>query len=276
MTKKSNYILIFAAALFLTTFLMITAAAAVDYEGGFEWRKVTDYTNGTVNGSTVGNPNLDQNGNPAWSYESFDKDLLNWDSSSLAIWLSWGRWGSPDSFVNFSLWDQNTGLNTNNNNTGLTSLVRWINPTGESIDVDITGGLRTVWAGDDNGSSPGWTASPTDVKVVLGYYDFSEGTSSLLIDNTYSSPISQDTFCLTWGECPFIFTSFERSLSVDAGDSLFWTTIALDSTPGKNRWLTSTDGSIRITLVPEPVSSALFIIGASVLGIRRMRSAKVQ
>ena len=255
--------------MFLTTFLMITGAAAVDYEVGFEWRKLTDYTDGTVNGSTVGNPNLDQNGNPAWSYESFDKDLLNWDSSDLAVWYDWGRWGAGGGFMNFSLWDQNTQLNTNWNNSGLTSLVRWTNPTGESIYVDMTGALRTTWGGDD--SNPGFIASPSDVRVILGYYDVSEGTSSLLIDNTYDSPISQDTVCLTWGDCPYIDTSVERTLSVDAGDSLFWTTIALDSAPGKNRWLTTTDGSVRITLVPEPVSSTLFLIGGAILGFRRFK-----
>ncbi len=275
MCKISNHKTVFILTLLLSIFIISTAAESSGYAPGFVWNKHNDYTNGTVNNSTLGNPNLDQNGNPAWSYESFDKDLLNWDNSSLAVWYSWGRWGAGGGFMNFSKGDQNTQLDTNWNNTGLTSLVRWSNPTGESINVDLSGQLVTTWAGL-NWVNGGWSdynvASPTDIRVILGYYDVSEGTSSLLIDNTYLSPINEDTIC-TWSECPKAFTSLERSLSVDAGDSLFWTTIALGSAPGKNRWLTTADRSVNITMavVPEPVSSALFIVGASALGIRRFQ-----
>ncbi len=277
MRNKSDYIIVFAVTLLLTTFLIITIAAAADYGSGFEWKKSTDYTNGTTNNSTVGNPNLDQLGNPAWSYEHFIGLSESWDSSSPMEWMYDWRWGAGGTFVNISRGDQNTQLNTNWNNTGMTSLVRWSNPTGESIDVDITGNIVTTWAGLNwDSAADNWTdynvASPTDVRVILGYHDFSAGTSSLLIDNTYLSPISEDTICNTWRECPKAKTALDRSLSVDAGDSLFWTTIALDSAPGKNRWLTTYDGGVAITMpavVPEPVSSALFIVGATLLGIVR-------
>ncbi len=110
---------------------------AVPYEPGFVWNHFDDYVNGTVTGSTTGNPNPDQNGNSAWSYELY-KGWGNWDDGELLPW-SGSRWANK--YGNISRGDQNNHFLSGESFTR-TPLIRWTNPTGTSIDVNLGGKLK--------------------------------------------------------------------------------------------------------------------------------------
>lgn len=267
---KFNRSLVFALPL-LTLSATVTA---VPYDDGFVWNKYADYTTGSTT--------TDQAGNEAWSYEYFN-GWGNWDNTlALPYNSSNGRWANK--YGNISKWDQNRHFHSSSNEKyPYSPLVRWINPTNEVIDVSVGGALELLWLGKDwDATNKKWSdytiSGVMDIDVVLGFYDASAGNSSILIDERVLYPASGEVTCKiptapTLRDCPNAMLSTAFDLTLDVGDSLFWT--STQATPyadgnTKNRWLTLNDRQLTITLnkpstaIPEPPTLAL--MGIALLG----------
>jgi len=256
--KYSTSTLFYGSILILLLTSVAGTIHATPYGPGFTWNHISDYQTGTVVGSPVGNPNPDQNGNPAWSYEYY-QGWGNWDNGMLFPWNG-GRWAN--SYGNISKWDQNNHF-LNNTSFTRTPLIRWSNPTGAAIDINLGGKLKLFWLGRDWTGS-GWSdylvSGIKDVNLVMGYYDVSAGiTTSYLINQTVLYPETMEVKCGNgyggWANCVKVIVGLDFNLTMDAGDSIFWTSQAISPYTNDwkvNRWLTLNDTKLTIT-VQDPV-----------------------
>ncbi len=248
--------------------------AGAAYTPTYEWDRNTEYTN-------ITNPGPDLEGNNVWSYEWFTgMDYLH--TNPMTQITNWNipqekqRWEHGP--LNISGWDQNTNYDSDWNTGFETTLIRWTNPVDNTATIDIDGSMTLYWGGDDNWSAPGNNASPVDVQFVLGYYDVSKSQATLLIDqfidsstdSSYGDSFDANEACNPFSTCPKYIMPLDYSVSMDQGDSIFWTAITLDQVT-TNRWTTLNDNNMSITMVPEPISSALFLVGGVILGFRRFR-----
>lgn len=244
------------------------------YYKGYIWKLVNDYTPGTARYSTLGNPDNDANGVPAWSYEWINTSGLGIDvpwytsRSTLLTWDSFDYnrnfWATNDGGVNLNKYVVNYSLS--NNGIGKAPLVRWTNPTGRSVRVNIYGRFRLNWYGlnvNPNWRTDGnyWTSylagSPADVNIAVGYYDVSAKSTSTLLSQKVSKPINGETTCVApnYDACDHEFVYVNSDVIVDPGDSIFWTARPLKYYSDRNRWITMDHGDITIRIVPDPVVS---------------------
>ena len=249
--------------------LFLGNASADPYYAGYEWNRwdgknspITEYT-------TSSNPGPDREGNNVWSYEWFTgMDYLN--TNLMTQVTSWGdpqRWEYGGN--NISGWDQNPGYANNPDSP----LIRWTNPVGDNTEIDIQGNFWLWWGGANQWhTGHDWMATPNDLQFVLGYHDISESQTTLLIDQYIDSPFTGEYNCgPNFGDCPSYTVLLDLQLSMDLGDSIFWTALRLDNVNTGGRWITLNDGNMSISIVPEPVSSTLFIVGSAILGFRRFK-----
>jgi len=261
--------------LLLASLLLSTGTAiAIPYEDGFVWNRFADYKAEMAAGSPPpGGPLSDQNGNQAWSAELYE-GWGNWDNSSPLPWQG-KRWSNM--YGNVSKWDQNNAF-LSGKFFRKTPLARWTNPVNETIDINIGGALNLFWLGRD------WTGSnwssylvsgAQDVWLTMGYYDASEGsTTEYFIDSQLMNyPGSGEVRCGTgyggWANCLRATVDLDIDVTVDAGDSIFWTSRAVSPYTNDwrvNRWLTLNDRKLNFTLqkpppalIPEP--STLLLLG---------------
>ncbi|MBI5409442.1 MAG: hypothetical protein HZA14_08755 [Nitrospirae bacterium] len=241
------------------------------YYQGYFWKLLNDYTPGTVRYSTSGNPDNDTNGIPTWSYELINTSGLGIDApwytnrSTLLTWDSFEynriTWATNDGGVNLNKWVVNYSLS--NNGIGKAPLIRWTNPTGRSIRVNIYGRFRLNWYGLN--VNPNWrrggsywdyylVGSPADVNLTVGYYDVSTGSTKALFSNRVKKPINGETTCAApnYDACDHEFVYINSEALVDPGDSIFWTARPLKYYTDRNRWITMDHGDITIRIVPEP------------------------
>ncbi len=258
------------------SFIVLIHALPVSaqYSDGFEWDRYTDF-------SYINNPHNDQAGSTVWSYEYFqNQDFLNTTLQTTPYGSD--RWG--DDQHNFSAWDQNVnfwqGYQTYNMGTGFphpyyNTLIRWTNPVGDNVDIDFTGKLKMWWAGW-NPNTQSYISYPMDVRFVEGIYDVSENQYIEVRDEIIDAPFESflDTGTTTWGDNPNISIPVDYHINMDQGDSYFWSIMPLE-TVNKGAWITLNDNPMRISydvpVVPEPISSVLFVIGGAILGFRRFR-----
>ncbi len=257
--KTPSFIIFILFSLLIISFT--TNAYAGPYSGGHVWDRNTEYT-------TASNPGVDLVGNAVWSYEYFTG--MNYDTTTLFTQVaSWGpRWEHGP--MNISGWDQNTNYDSGWNTSLETSMIRWTNPVGDGVNVDFDGHLTMFWGGDDSWRLPGFNASPVDVQMVMGYHDASENQITLLMDELITAPFSGEVFCANFGDCPQVQIPLNYSLSMDIGDSFFWTAITLGQV-NANRWVTLNDNPMSISLasVPEPTTMLLF--GTGIIGLAGLK-----
>ena len=109
-------------------------------------------------------------------------------------------------------------------------IVRWLNPAGDSAEVDLAGSLTIKWSGD------GGVGSPVDVDVVIAMNDASLGRWNVLFSATVSKPIPQPTI----GDEIVLPVSIE-GIALDEGDSIVISHRAVSDSGSAGRWIVLLD-----------------------------------
>jgi len=246
--------------------VLAATPAIADYEPGFVWNRLSDFTPGAEHGTSINNPGPDQMGNAAWGYAYATGDgfagetpwyqnpgtVMTWDED----WFGhgFGVWSRGD--------DQSPLMTdavvTHHNKAGsgqYVPVVSWLNPVGDATVVDLAGSLTLTWnAGNGN-------AFPNDVEFVVAHNDISAGTITPLFSDTYVKPTPgiSETESLD-------FDVAVEGIMLDQGDSLVISHRASDDFP--YGWVNLTD-SYDITLVPTPAVASL--LGLAGIGLTRRR-----
>ncbi len=101
-----------------------------------------------------------------------------------------------------------------------------------------------------------------------GYFDF----QFLFADDTFGNDAGASiasVYDITYTS-PITFNSFNYESTPDGGPGIYYTAAQVQDINGDNvdsGWV----GASTTTIVPEPVSSTLFIVGGATLGFRRLR-----
>lgn len=250
----------------LAAFFVPAPGATAQYVAGFEWNRAADWLAGSEHGALVNNPGPDSAGSPVWAYEvakggglgSSDPwyaqptVAMTWDS---AWWDSGhGAWSLGDD-VNPPISADRMTHNLGVLNHGNMPLVRWTNPVGDGALVKIGGSLITMWTGD------GFVGAPTDVDLVIGLFDASESSVSIIYQATLSKPLA----FLSVGDSVESVLDL-APVALDSGDSVLVTLRAQDVLPG--RWVALHDSGLTLTLVPGPGSAAILGLGALIAARR--------
>ena len=181
-------------ALLTSIVLLVIAPASAwaQYTPGFLWDRSADYTPGTVEGASDGNPNLDSAGSPVWEmgwvgyggrlgevdpwYEASITPSVhdaNWYGGALSAWCA-----APDTGAFIGEFGMQQGLN--NSSGALLPIVRWVNPVSSPVQVDVEGTLQIEWDGFS-------TAPDTDVDVAI-VHESAGGTFTPLFVTTFVKP----------------------------------------------------------------------------------------
>lgn len=121
------------------------------YPRDFSWHRAADWVPGTVQGSTVGNPASDGQGNATWQYAYVaggdglgganpwykqTGSLLSWDGD----WHGEaGRWAkADDTMPAASQWWLEAVASES-------PVLQWLNPTGQDVALDLGGSLSVFW-----------------------------------------------------------------------------------------------------------------------------------
>jgi hypothetical protein len=146
-------------AISVLAILASAAAASTPYVEGFTWNRYDDWTPGTSNGSSAGNPMPDAAGNPVWSHEYIQgvpagADLDTTDgvapwytlpSDGLMVWDShWsgGTWARlydyPPTAPRVALGHIPANNSYHGDHYANVPLLRWDNPSATPIAVSLT------------------------------------------------------------------------------------------------------------------------------------------
>ena len=225
------------------------AAAHAQYQPGFQWNRDADWTGGSRQGGSwrCGNPDDDQRGTDTWSYEistgggAFDSAtpwyrqptiLASWDATWFgtgeAVWAYGDDIGPP---LHRSSLVHDRGVS---GLFGRQPLVRWTNPSTNTIAVRIGGSFRVRWSGSGN------LGCPVVVDVVLARIG-RDGRVTDLIATSVAKPIPTCTI----GDFVDIPVAFDN-LGIGPHDQLVWSLRAREA--GEARWIILED-TVEITLL---------------------------
>ena len=262
--------------LFTVAVTVLSTTAMAQYEPGFVWDRSEDWDDGTVNGQSwgAGNPDDDAAGNRVWSYEyvvgggdlkaadpwySLVPQLLVWDPS----WFGEpGLWAFSDD-ASPPIGALGSTHSIRNDNFARVPVMRWTNPAGDGLTIDIAGDLILAWSG------LGGVGTDVDMDVVIAHVDKSEGTTNVLFSDTLSNPAPGEI-----GAAVTLPVDLQ-GVTVDAGDAIIISHRGREAV-GTSHWLNLGD-DITITLAgvpPHPcpadfdnsgdvgVKDLLFLLGA--------------
>lgn len=180
-------------SIFALTLVGMTAVpCTAQYVTGFTWNHGADHTNGTVPGSTTGNPDDDAAGNPAWEHLYFSggstrlsgnpwtngtPSLLEWDDDYQGFGDVWVRDDDTSPILGGDYLQQDIYSTLQ-----YTPAIRWTNPTGRTVTIEVSGYIEIAW---DNwaGGDPS-----VNVDVVMFHDDVSAGTRTPILSTTVSTP----------------------------------------------------------------------------------------
>jgi hypothetical protein len=184
--------------------LPLLADASV-YSKGFIWKRALDYQEGPSVGTTIGNPNLDSQGNPTWAYgwttggalNSADPWIFNavtpsvwddtWALTSNGVWARDHTADIPGVNNNFNppiakySMSHDVSLAMQNVSADYLPVVTWMNPTGANASLNIVGSLKVGWAGR--------LAYDVDVDVVIAAVSASAGSERIIFGQTLENPM---------------------------------------------------------------------------------------
>jgi hypothetical protein len=134
------------------------------YAAGFAWHRNLDWTPGTIQGTTTGNPDDDSHGNATWGYGRLaggdgagganpwyqqTQAALVWDAS----WYGGpGKWAQGDNVLPTA---GQTAMEVHGTES---PVAKWLNPAGRMVAIDVTGSLTMTWGGGAGG--------PADLAIV--------------------------------------------------------------------------------------------------------------
>jgi hypothetical protein len=261
-------------------FVSITfiASPVFSYESGYVWDRSTDWSGGSIPGTTAGNPDDDSRGNPVWLAEyttggeglSSDtpwylqkKTLMVWDDEWWPNGAGSGRWAKEylgdgvDNNINppIGRYGMSHDLSPRKSAWEFVPVVSWVNPLTESALIKIGGSFDLLWEGR-NGSPN------LDIEVVFVKFS-SDGAQEVLYSHVFQNP-NPNVY-----NHPFPQVTENISVSdfvVRPGDLISFSARAANaplSSPD-DKWILFRD-DIKLTYiqayvpaVPEPASWAMF------------------
>ena len=257
----------------VVSLVLAQVASAAVYAPGHVWNRNADWTVRPPSdvGTTGGNPDDDSQGSLVWSYEYYANVPAGADldtTDGIASWLAWpagqlltwdaawwnqpGAWSYGDDISPVIKQDRMDHVYAGTNHV---PVVRWTNPTGESIPVSITSGDQFImdWRGG---------ARFVDVDVMIALVDVSLNDAMV--------PLWSGTFSRPTDGIPLVLPQVAlMNVNVGAGDQILISHRATGPIL-RGAWLTFFD-DVSIERVPEPMTLSLLAIGGVVL-LRRRRA----
>ncbi len=248
------------------------SAHGATYNDGFIWDRSADWVPGAIDGSTAGNPAVDSQGSPVWQYELVQGDEFGGQNP----WYQ----GTPVLLSADTAWFQNVVRNVvwsagddvlpainelalyhlSKDTGGVYGvwedmpLVRWLNPTGETISLAVVGELTVGWR------HAGVASLPVDVAIARA--NANAGTATLLYSATVGNPGGDGELSLP----------ISIAAQMEPDDSLIITHRASGMLDGTYVAMLDDVQLVKMaTIVPEPATLAVLALGGGVALVRRRR-----
>lgn len=247
----------------------VMALAASFAEARPDYIRSANFSAGTVQGSSQGNPNQ-VGGQDIWQYEVVQGGALNslnpWYQNSGTAQLM--TWDSAWYATGWGVWSNGNDLNPpilgsrliHNVHAAVYSdipVVRFFNPLGNGASLSINGTFQVAWSGVDG------LGRPNDVDVVIAKFNANLNQTTLLYSTTVSKPLPFPSV----GDSVNLPISL-NGISLDAGESIIVTHRGRTPLSPLGAWINLYD-NVTFSVVPAPGSAAL--LGLSGLAIFRRR-----
>ena len=255
--------------------LGLAASAHAAYGPGYAWDRSDDWNRAiaaVASGAPTLSPGIDSEGNEAWQYESVQGDGIGganlWYENTGPLMSPDNAWfGTPGALV-WSFGDDKLPAvdaftlyhMANNTWQGLHGvwenmpMVRWLNPTGQVIELDITGTLRVVWANTDELSLP--------VDVAIARVNLTTGDATPLYTLTLANTVTGSA--LLEIDVPAVAMASDDSLAI---------TVRASRLAPRGTYIALHDDLLLVqdvSQIPEPGTLALLAMGG-VAALRRRR-----
>lgn len=243
--------------------------ASAQYAAGDQWLRGADFVQGTVQGSSEGNPGPGFDGTPVWRYElatgggglgsptpwyAQPTQVMTWDSNWWGI--GEGAWSAGDD-SNPPVFRDRMTHNVIGSHYDKVPVVRWENPGGDGMQVSLEGEYSVLWSGNM------FIGDSVDVELVIARQ------SGSAFDVLFSTMVSKPTAGLSIGDR--VDVPVDLSLvQLDEGESLIFSGRATDRLTGLGRWVVISD-RIGIEVVPVPAPGAMALLGLAGLAATRRR-----
>ena len=261
---------VLALAGILVGFAVAGSARAATYDNGFIWDRSVDWVAGTVNGSTAGNPGVDSEGTAVWQYEIVQGDGLvganpwyNGVPTLMSTDTAWfgaqAAWSAGDDVLPVitekALYHlSNDRFNGAHGVWEDMPMVRWLNPTAETINLAVVGNLTVGWRSVGSASLP--------IDVVIARSNLTSGTTTPLYSTTVDNP----------GVNGELVLPISIAAQMAPEDSLIITHRASGLLDGTYIALFDDVQLIKMaTITPEPGTLAVLALGGGVALARRKR-----
>ncbi len=260
--------------------VLATTSAWAAYDVGFTWNIFDDWTPGTTDGSSAGNPMPDAAGNPTWSCEYIagvpagsgldsNNPWYELPSSGLMVWDSHygaGQWmlpnDTPPSNSYTGMWHVCNDQSYGGDHYANVPLRRWQNPSDETLAVSLSGGPD--FAGVIHALPTG-----TILDLVIARTDASNGDSvHLLYSETVVKTASEGE------DQSFPLTGLDiDNLVLDPGDDIIFTARSRTRITGYAWASAGLVDDVNITVVPEPATLSMLALGGLAM-LRRRRASR--